>query len=215
IMSELIVFLNAASFSSFGMKQATAVLIVAGALKIMGSAMEDISSLNWDQISKGLAGIGGLLLEIAIFSRLVKSAGTMKAATSMILMAAAVKMFVGPMKEMAALSWEEIAKGLVGMAGGLGALAAVSWAAKGSIPGAIGITLMAGALKMMVGPLKDLASMSWEELAKGLVGLGVAMGGLAIIGTLASGTILGAIGLGMLSLALGPLADALERLGKL
>lgn len=215
IMSELIVFLNAASFSSFGMKQATAVVILAGALKIMGSAMEDIASLNWEQISKGLAGIGGLLLEIAIFSRLVKSAGTMKAATSMILMAAAVKMFVGPMKEMAALSWEEIAKGLVGMAGGLGAMAAVSWAAKGSIPGAIGITLMAGALKMIVKPLKALAGMSWGELAKGLVALGVAMGGLAIIGTLASGTILGAVGLGMMSLALMPLTDALERLGKL
>lgn len=215
IMSELIVFLNAASFSSFGMKQATAVVILAGALKIMGSAMEDIASLNWEQISKGLAGIGGLLLEIAIFSRLVKSAGAMKAATSMILIATAVKMFVGPMKEMAALSWEEIAKGLVGMAGGLGALAAVSWAAKGSIPGAIGITLMAGALKMIVKPLKDLAGMSWGDLAKGLVGLGVAMGGLAIIGTLASGTILGAIGLGMMSLALKPLAESLERLGKL
>ena len=215
IMSELIVFLNAASFSSFGMKQATAVLIVAGALKVMGSAMEDISTLNWEQITKGLTGIGALLLEIAIFSRLVKSAGTMKAATSMILIATAVKMFVGPMKEMAALSWEEIAKGLVGMAGGLGALAAVSWAAKGSIPGAIGMMLMAGALKMIVKPLKDLAGMSWGELAKGLVALGVAMGGLAIIGTLASGTILGAVGIGMMALALKPLVTALESLAKL
>lgn len=215
VMAELAIFVNLAGRSSFGMGKATAVVILAGALKLMGSAMEDIASLNWDEIGKGLSGIGGLLLEIAIFSRLVKSAGTMKAATSMILMATAVKMFVGPMKEMAALSWEEIAKGLVGMAGGLAALGAVSYVAQGSITGSIGIVLMAGALNMIVGPIKELASMSWEELAKGLVGLGVAMGGLAIIGTLASGTILGAIGLGMLSLALGPLASALERLGQL
>src|SRR5699024_12621943 len=102
----------------------------------------------------------------------------------------AVMMSVRTMEARASVSWEESPKGLVGMAGGLGALAAVSWAAKGSIPGAIGITLMAGALKMMVGPLKDLASMSGAELAKGLVGLGVAKGRLASVGTLASGTIL-------------------------
>ena len=215
LMAELAIFVNLAGRSSFGVGQATAVVILAGALKLMGSAMEDIAGMKWEEIGKGLAGIGGLLLEIAIFSRLVESAGTMKAATSMILMATAVKMFVGPMKEMAALSWEEIAKGLVGMAGGLAALGAVSYVAQGSIAGSIGIVLMAGALNMIVGPIKELASMSWEELAKGLVGLGVAMGGLAIIGTLASGTILGAIGLSMLSLALGPLASALERLGQL
>ena len=215
LMAELAIFVNLAGRSSFGVGQATAVVILAGALKLMGSAMEDIAGMKWEEIGKGLAGIGGLLLEIAIFSRLVQTAGTMKAATSMILMATAVKMFVGPMKEMAALSWEEIAKGLVGMAGGLAALGAVSYVAQGSIAGSIGIVLMAGALNMIVGPIKELASMSWEELAKGLIGLGVAMGGLAIIGTLASGTILGAIGLGMLSLALGPLASALERLGQL
>lgn len=215
LMAELAIFVNLAGRSSFGVGQATAVVILAGALKLMGSAMEDIAGMKWEEIGKGLAGIGGLLLEIAIFSRLVEGAGTMKAAASMVLMAAAVKMFVGPMKEMAALSWEEIAKGLVGMAGGLAALGAVSYVAQGSIAGSIGIVLMAAALNMIVDPIKELASMSWEELARGLVGLGVAMGGLAIIGTLASGTILGAIGLGMLSLALVPLADSLERLGKL
>src|SRR5699024_7331493 len=127
----------------------------------------------------------------------------------------AVMMSVRTMEARASVSWEESPKGLVGMAGGLGALAAVSWAAKGSIPGAIGMILMAGALKMIVKPLKDLAGMSWGELAKGLVALGVAMGGLAISGTLASGTILGAVGIGMMALALKPLVTSLESLSKL
>ena len=42
-------------------------VIFAAAIKILASACEDLSALDWDELAKGLIGVGVLLTEVSLF----------------------------------------------------------------------------------------------------------------------------------------------------
>src|SRR4051812_41468742 len=73
--------------------------------------------------------------------------------------------------KMGAMTWEEIAKGLVVLAGSLLLIAAACYVMEGALPGAAAIIIVAVALAIMVPVLQALGAMSWEAIAKGLVAL--------------------------------------------
>src|SRR4029077_2673080 len=78
-------------------------------------------------------------------------------------------------------SWKELAVGLVGVGVGLAAItiALNNMPAGGAISG-IGFIEVAVGLSILAGVMKIFASMSWGDIAKGLVGVGV---GLALVTT--------------------------------
>ena len=68
---------------------------------------------------------------------------------------------------MGSLSWGEIAKGLATLAGSLAAITlALNFMPKGMITKATGLIGVAAALTILVKPLREMSSMSWEEIGK-------------------------------------------------
>ena len=101
------------------------------------------------------------------------------------------------------MSWDEIARGLVTLAGSMTILVVALNAMKTALPGAAAVLTVSSALAIFTPVLKSLGNMSWESIAKGLVALagsftvlgvaGVALGPLtpAILGLSAAIAVLG------------------------
>ena len=74
------------------MKGATSLIIFGAAIKILASACKDLSKLQWDELGRGLTGVGVLFGEIAVFLRVAKFNGKMiSTATGIVILAAAMK----------------------------------------------------------------------------------------------------------------------------
>lgn len=204
VLLELALFLKVVDKTKLNPGSAVAVVVIAGAIHIMVGAISKISEIPVNQIIKGLGTIAIILAEIAIFVKLTSGSKTMAAAVGMAVIAGAIRMLVGPIKELGETPYEVLAKGLGAMALALGAVVLAMRLAQGGMGGAISITIMAAAINMLVPPLQTLGSMSIEQLAKGLVSLGLALGIVAVAAKL--------IGVGG-ALALIALAAAITAVG--
>ena len=95
------------------MKGATSLIIFGAAIKILASACEDLSKLQWDELGRGLTGVGVLFAEIAVFLRVAKFNGKIiSTATGIVILSAAMKVLASACKDFGQMEWSEIGKGL-------------------------------------------------------------------------------------------------------
>lgn len=180
LMAEIVMFMQNVRMNAQSIQTAIGIVILAGAIKILASACEDFSQMTGGGIYKGLTAIGVLLVEIAAFAEMTKNANkVISIGVAMIAIAAAMKIFASAAQDMAGLTWGELAKGLVGMAGALATITlAVKYMPKNMIGQSLALVAIAGALVILSSALNKMGGMSWEGVAKGLVALG---GSLLII----------------------------------
>ena len=215
LLAAISLFLNTAKFGGKAVSTATGIVIMAAALKILASVCKDFSTMKWEEIGKGLAGIAGLLLELAGFTNLAGNAKhVLSTGVALIAIAAAMKIFANVMNDMSQMSWEEIAKGLTSMGGALLIVAgAMNLMPDGMVVKAVGLIGIAAAITILGNALTSLGGMSWEEIAKGLVALGSSLGILAGGLYLMNGSLAGSAALIVAALALGVFAPVLKSLG--
>ena len=73
------------------------------------------------------------------------------------------------MSDFASMSWEEIGKGLLVMAGALLEVTlAINFMPKNMIGIGAGLVVVGAALKILASAMLSFGSMSWEEIGKGL-----------------------------------------------
>ena len=210
ILAELALFLKVANATKLGPGTALGLIGVATAIQIMVSAIGNIAKLDTQALIKGLTTIAVILAEIAIFAQFAGGPQMILAGVGIATIAAALLLLVPSVRSLGEMSWEELAKGLGGMAVALAAVAGAGLLASGAIGGAIAITIMAGALNLLMIPIKAFTEMTWDQIIKGFIGLGGAMGlvaGAAVLLTPAIPSMLGfsaAVGLlGVAVLAVG------------
>ena len=146
---------------------AAAVLVVASSLGLIGTALASMGSMSWDVIGKGLVSLGGALVIIAGALMLLPPSSLLSAA-AILIVASSLGLIVTALSSMGGMSWEEIAKGLVTLAGALGIIAIAMYAMTGAIPGALALLIVAGSLGILAPILLAFGNMSWEEIIKGL-----------------------------------------------
>jgi tape measure domain-containing protein len=219
LMGELFLFLNGMDnmVDTKGLTStAFAMILIGTSMKIFASAMKDFGTMNWDEIGKGLASVGALLGEMAIFSMLASGSGNMiSTGVGMIAIAAAMKILASAMKDFSGLNWDEIGRGLAAMGGALIELAWAGQMAKGSFGGAMSLLGAAAAMAIMVPVLKSLGSMQWDEIGRGLTVMGIALAELAFGLVLMSGTMSGAGALIIAAGAMLLLVPVLKSLGSM
>lgn len=198
-------------------KGAGQLILIAAAVKILASACKDLAQLKWSELAKGLAGIGAILLEMAIFSKIAKGAkGLVSMGVGMIAIGAAMKIFASAIADFGAMEWSDIGKGLVAIAGALIAVGvAMKLMPKGMLVTGIGLIAVATALIILTNAMGNIADMSWENIAKGLVAIAGAMLVLAVGLHAMTGTVGGAAALLVASLALAVMAPTLMSLGSM
>ncbi|QBZ73583.1 tape measure protein [Streptomyces phage RosaAsantewaa] len=157
-------------------------IALAAGVKILASAVEDLSGLSWQELAKGLVGVGAILGALVLFTMFSKAnAGGILQGAGIILLAAGIKILASAVNDMSGLSWGEIAKGLVTLAGSLAIITAALMLIPPTAPlAAISVLGVAISLGMVAKALDVMGQMSWGEILKSLVTM---LGAMAIIAT--------------------------------
>ena len=217
LLAELDVFMATAKFNKKAMSNAVAMVIFAAAIKVMASAVKALSGLSWEEMAKGLLGVGVLLAEVDIFLNTAKFSGkAMSTATGMLVMAAALKVLASVCSDFAQMKWGEIGKGLTAVGALLLEVAAftkLTGNAKHVVSSGLALVEIAAAMKIFASAMSNFARFSWEEIAKGLAAMGGALAELAIGLNLMNGTLAGSAAMFVAAAALGVLTPVLSVLG--
>ena len=196
-------------------KGATQMVIFAAAIKVLASACKDLSSLDWNELAKGLVGVGVLLAEVSLFMRTAKFSGkSITTATGIVILSAAIKVLASAVGDFGNMQWDEIGRGLTVMAGALAAITlAVNFMPKNMVSIGTGLIAVSAALLIIANALEHMSGFTWEEIGKGMVTLGGAMAILAVGLNVMTGTLAGSAALLVAASALLVLTPVLAILG--
>lgn len=204
--------------------KAKTLISIATAIGILAGALFVISNIPADKMAVALAGITGLMGDLAAMMALFNKFGgisNVKSYSSMILMATAVTILAGALKKIGDLNLQQMAIGLTGitvlMGELVGAAMLMSLNKKAMIKGAGGMVIFAHAIKILGDACINIAQLSWEGLAKGLAGVTVLIGEIALFlnfGNTGAKTMASAAGILILSQAIKELAKAAKTFGE-
>ena len=217
VLLELVGFTKLMGNSKVSTGSMIGLIALALSLKVFASALSDFAAFNWDQIKTGLAAMGGVLLELGVFSRLVSGNKNMiTIGVGLIAVAAAMKIFASAMADFATLNMDQIKTGLIAMGGALAEVAiATRIMPKNMIGIGAGLLIVSGALHVMASALEKFGNLTSEQIINGLGSIGVLLAELAIALNLMKGTLGGSASLLVASAALVVLSVPLLILSKI
>lgn len=161
-------------------------LMVAAAIALLVASVNKLSEIEPSKLQQGLVALGTILAEsiigVMFYVKSLQGLDTGNASKSVgTLLALAVSTYImaAAMKKVADLSWDEIGRGLAGMAGAMLILTGATKLTSGTDVAKVGGTMIAMgiALIVMAEAAKIFAGMEWEDLGKA----GAAIGGLMAV----------------------------------
>lgn len=170
------------------LKFSVSLLILVGVIKLL-------ANMTTNELTRGLITIGVLELFLIALIAVSKIAGkdSSKMGSMLLKVSVALLILVGVIKLISMMSWDEIKKGALGLAGFAAFILALVLITKlgGKTAPKIGGMLLSIAVAMliMVGIIKLISGMEWEDLAKGLVGI-------VVLGLIIAGLVAIVVGLG-------------------
>lgn len=190
-------------------------IAIAFAVKILASAVSDFGTMDIPSLIQGILAVGLLLKILEMFTKGVGDAkNVISTAFAMLILGAALKVIASALMDFAGMSWEDLAKGLMTMVVALDAMSkAMAKVPPNMFTSALGFIAIAIAMKILASALKDMATMSWEEIAKGLTVLAVSLLLMAVAAIAMSEAIVGAAAIMVMAVAISVLAPALKMLG--
>lgn len=199
-------------------KGASQMVIFAAAIKVLASACEDLSALDWEGLAKGLVGVGVLLAEVSLFMNTAKFSGqSVTTATGIVILSGAIKILASACEDFAQMNWGEIGRGLTSIGIVLAEIVAftrLTGNAQHVIATSAALIGIGAAMKILAAAVKDFSAMNWSELAVGLVGMAGALATVTMAVNFMPKNMI-AIGTGLIavSTALLIMASALENMG--
>ena len=202
-------------------KTGAALIEFAKAVDMLADAMSTIGNLKWDEIAKGLTGMGGAMAELVAAAKGLSYAKVdLKTAGSLIAMAQAVKMVADPLKKLGNMSWDQVGKGLSAMGGALTEMGTVTGLlgrfGKHNISAAVSMVITAKSLGDIADAFGSFSSYDWGEIGRGLTAMGGALGEVGLV-TGALGKIAGfsgILGSGSIFITVQSLGDIAEVFGE-
>lgn len=202
---------------------------IAGAIALLTASVFVLSMIDSGRLAVALGAMaimfGQMSGALFLFEKFAMGPGMLKMpviAASLILLGVALNIFAGAIARMSGLSWGELIKGLAGLSGALllmvGVTKTMSGHAGGLISAGAAMILLGTAIKIFASAVADFAALSWGELAKGLVGVGAVLVGLAIFTRLADANKAGigqGLGLVLLAAAIHVLSAAIIKMGSI
>lgn len=194
------------------------IIALSVAIKILASAVKDFEELRWQEVVKGLIGVGTILGALTLFTKFAAvNKGAVAQATGLILLGVAIKILASAVSDFAQMDIKSMMKGLAALTVTITLLTAFSNLTKnvgGMVMTGTGLVILAAGMKILASAVKDFGSMDVKSLIKGLVGLGAALGIITIaMLMLPPTTAINAVGLVVIAAALTILADVIKKLG--
>ena len=218
VLAEVSIFDKYSGKAQNVLKTSTSLVIIAGAMNVMYYAMQNIGNMDWTSITKGLAGIGGALAEISLFSNFTgKAENIIKSSVALGIMSGAMSTLGNAFNSFGSMDLASIGKGLLGMGGSLAEISiSLNTLPKNMPTLAFGLIEVGTALNIIGEAMKTIGSISWEGLTKSLFGTGIALTEISIaLNMIPNDTIWTALGLTGVATALVTLSKALVSLSGL
>jgi tape measure domain-containing protein len=197
---------------------AAALVLLAGAVLILSAAVKVLSTMDWEELAKGLTGVAAILAMLVLASVGLQgaSAGILRAGLAMVPLAIGIRILASAVKSFATLSWGKMAKGLTALAGSMVIIAgAMQLMPPHMILQAAGLVILSVALNGIGLALRNMGGMKWGEIAKALVALAGSLVILAAGLYLMTGTLPGAAALLVAAGSMMVLAPVLILFGKM
>lgn len=196
---------------------AASMVVFAVAIKVLASACNDLAYLDWDELAKGLIGVGVLIGEVILFTQTAKFSNNMwSTCISVVALAASIKILASACKDFSMLSWEEIGRGLVGVAGAMATIVlALRFMPANPALSAVSMIALSASLLIIAIAFEQIGGMDWETIGKGLVVLGGSLAALAIGLKAMNTSMLGSAALVVAALALRIFVPVLASLGSM
>lgn len=220
VMSELVAAQVAISkWAKDGAKHAMSMLVMAAAVRVLAGAVEQLGRLEWDEIGRGLAAVGGVLAEVAAFAAVSNFSGlSVGKAAGILILAGALAVLEKSVTAFSKMSVDELKNGLIAVGGLLAEIAAFNLAtsfAEHILSTAVALTILSGGLLILSNAMANLGGMSLEQIG---LALGALAGGLIEMGvalTFVKGSFTSAASFLIMSVALNALVSPLKSLGEM
>lgn len=215
LMTELSLFISKTDLTGKIRSSATGLVLIATAMLILSKAIEEFSCMNWEDIGKGVAAIGGLLTLMSAFTNTTKSvSNAISIGVAINLLATSINNIVDAMKNISDMSLDDIQKGLIGIGGALGSIAlGMNLMPKNMLTVSAGLLIVCSALENLSSFVTSIGESSWNDLAKGLSTLGASLGILSVGLKAMQGSIGGSVALISASVALLAITNVIKELG--
>ena len=198
MLSAFTKFVNPVKIVSIGF----GIAVLGAAMNLFAVAVGKFGAMDWDTIVRGTVGMAGALVAIAIGMNMMP-ANMLLNAVALVAVGAALLIISNAFKSMGSMSWDEIGRGMVVLAGALGILAIAMYAMSGAALGALALVIVAAGLMLLVPSIQALGMMSWENIGTGLGILAATIGVLAVAGLLLIPASVGFLLLGAAILLIG------------
>ena len=216
LVATLAGFMTTVSKNPYMGKGALVLLSLAVSCNILVSAIWMLGTMDTGKLIQGVLALGVMIAALSA-ALVIAGRSNARGAAAMLAMAVAVTTLVGAVYVLGSMDVATLAKGLISLAIGLGILAAGMAAASAFKNGAVALGIASVTFVALAGALKQLSTISWGELAIGLValagGFAVLLIASAVAQTVAVGLVLLtaallAIGLALLPISIGMAAFA-------
>lgn len=225
VLTELGVFTKLTGNASGVITTSTGMVVLGAAMLIFGEAVEKFGSMDLATLAKGLTAMAGALTIAGVAIKLIPNNAIVIGA-GLVAVGAALNIIASATQSFGNMSWEEIGKGLLVMAGALAELVIALNLMTGTLSGSAALLVAAGALAILCPVLSKLGKMPLKEIGKALLTLAgvftvIGVAGLllapivpAILGLSGAVALLGvgalACGAGVLALSAGLSALAIS-----
>lgn len=164
---------------------AKAMISMSVAVLILSASLAVLGQLNLQQLVQGGIAVAGLMMLLVGVAKLMQQQkGFFGAAIGLDLMAAAVSSLTKSLLVLSTIPINQLIQGGVALAGIMTLLAAISkWLGKGKTLGgmaSMAFINIAMAMNMLIKPIQQFGAMKTDEIAKGLITLGLALTAITI-----------------------------------
>jgi tape measure domain-containing protein len=195
LLGEISLFLRVMPDTKRVISTALGLAILGGAMIVFAIAIEKMGNLSLDQIGKGLLTLSGALIAITVAMKLMPN-NMISIGLGMLAISASLLILSKALSQMGNMSWEQIAKGLVVLAGSLLIIGVALKFMQTSLAGAAALLIVSFALTILAKVLKTLGDMSLIQIGIGLL----ALAGVFVV-------------IGVAALVLAPLVPVILALG--
>ena len=206
---------------SMSPKNALSLVIVAGAVYLLGMAVAKLGSLDQNALIQGGVAVGLMLAAIAIFAKVTENTMDVGAALSLLALTWLIKSIAEVIEALGVMDTNVMIQGTTGLAIALGIIVAAIWIAgqnKDLYGTALAVLAVVGTVYLMALAIQMYANMELDVFVEGTIKIAIILAvlAIAIMGfsmAMGSGGLVGVVGIIAIAVALLILAVAINMLG--
>lgn len=216
LIGALLAFTKFGNIDKVGFGTGMGLLLLSSGVVVLAAATKMIAQLSWEEIAKGLVGVGAILVSLGLFTKLLDNKKLVSSGLGLTILSAGVAILAHVVKTLGALDAANIVNGLGALGIILAEVAVALWALPKDVASkGAGLILVAAAVNVLAVAVHSLAKLKADDLTKGLIGLGVSLASVVIALRLMKGTKGAAASLIVTSVAINILALAVKSLGEM